>query len=1056
MKGLFEKNINPKGILPFFSFLTGIFFLVSCGNMFNPPVRPETPAPLTGKGLMRLHLFDEGRTLRPAGLDDLPLVFLTLEFFSAAGTHAPLSASTLTGFSGDIELEAGSWTISLSGYSDAQGMALEAQGQAVVEILAGRTSSAVIKLEPAGTGVFDYAALRSSLGGKGLTRAALALTSLRENSVQTVDLLDGAGGGTLSLSAGYYRLAIDLYQSNGAANAIETVHILNGRTTAVPFGFGDFTFIPVGFFDTQGSGLTAALAAVSAVASDGTNFIIKLAADEEAFAPATLSYSGNRVTITLIGQGAGKNRVKIGGDGSLFTVGSGVTFIVKDVSLEGKALGFDKYDHLATDVDDNLLVSEGGEYKPVDFSNTAALITVNGGTMILENGGAVRGNLRYSTSSIWGGGIEVNGSGVCILNGGEVTGNYCVVAPFSGSGHGGGIAITAATGKLTVNSGTVSKNGTEYGDGIYSLGDVIINGGLVSENRGYGGGVYIGSNRSFTMNNGTISKNERGGGIYLASGVHFTLNDGLIESNKGNGGIYCAENTVVAIKGGVIRDNYSGSGGGIYGRINPPGGLSAQITISGGVISGNSAVYSGGGVYGIIAMTSGLIAGNEADGGGGVYGTLALSGGEISGNKAVTGGGMNGTIIMTGGKIINNTATTTAANTQCYGGGVYIRGDNGIFVDGYGYVPGSGSFISGGEVSGNQMLFAGNVIAGGGGIYVGSEFDRYGLLTLQTGALVKDNYSSSRGGGVFLRNGTLNIEGGIITHNEAPDYGAGVYIFDGGSDVCFFNMTGGEISENKGWSAICTTANYGDSTRLSLNISGGSIRNNDRDGILIDSGGGNVTMTGGIISGNGRYGIAPFGAGIVQFDGGEISGNASSGIYTYSSAYSITMTGGVIKNNGGGGISTGGPLIMSGGEISGNTAYEYGGGVYVNGSESSFTFTGGVIKDNRAPKSGGGVYSYYATTLIQGGEISGNSAGEKGGGVFVNTSYAGSFTKAPTAGVSVSGVISGNNAEIALRNSAPAGAALYWNDQSRSRNTTIGAADTLILSKTGDGGYVWE
>jgi hypothetical protein len=1070
MKGLFEKTINRKGIVQFFSLLALILFLASCGNVFNPPVTPETSAPPAGKGRMRLHLFDGGRTLRPDGVDNLSLVFFKLEFFSEAGKHAPLSAATPAGFSGDIELEAGSWTISLSGYSDAQGTALEAQGQAAVEIAAGRTSSAVLKLEPAGTGVFDYAALRSSLAGKDLIRAALALTSLRDNSVQTVDLLDGAGGGTLSLSAGYYRLAIDLYQSNAAANAIETAHILNGRTTSAPFGFDDFTFIPAAFFDTQDSGLAAALVAVSAAATDGANFVINLAADEEAFFPATLSYNGNRVTITLMGQGAGKNRVKLSGNGSLFTVDSGVTLIVKDLSLEGKALGFDRYDHLMIAADDTLFISEGGESKPV-FANTAALITVNSGTLILENGSAVRGNLRYPGRRVYGSGIEVNGPGVCILNGGEISGN-CSVPPFLYSSYGGGIGITAATGKLTVNSGTVCKNGATYGGGIYSLGDVIMNGGLVSENFSRSlacGGVYIGPNRTFTMNGGTISKNKGsdGGGIFLDSGAHFTLNDGLIESNTGRdgGGIYCAENTVVEIKGGVIRGNYSsGVGGGICGVIYSLTGYApAQITISGGIISGNGTAYLGGGVYGdIITMTGGLIAGNEsAEGGGGVYGTLILSDGEISGNKAPAGGGVHGAITMTGGKIINNIATKTAgtsSSSSSGGGGVYIRGNNGGYVDGF-YVPGNGSVISGGEISGNQALGR-----PGGGIYVdvGSSSEDYGLLTLQTGALVKDNYSSDRGGGVYVNGGTLHIEGGVITHNETAtnNYGAGVYIIGRGSAFCFFTMTDGEISWNKGWSGIYATAEYNDPTKPSLNISGGSIKNNGYDGILMDHGGGDLTMTGGTISGNGRYGIAPFGAGTIRFDGGEISGNSGGGMYTYSSECSIIMTGGVIKNNGGSGISTQGPLTISGGEISGNTAYENGGGVFVqhiSGTVSVFVFSGGVIKNNSAPKSGGGIYAYNSTALMQGGEISGNSAGESGGGVYVHTEYAGSFAKAPAGGGATSGVIYGGNAGTSLGNNAPIGAALYWNDQSRSRSAALGAGDTLTLSKDGDGGYAgWD
>jgi hypothetical protein len=1037
-----EKTTNRKRILLFSFLFALVFFLVSCGNMLNPSVTPvvtpETSVPPPGKGLMRLHLLDGERTLRPAGVDNLALVFFKLEFFSESGTHAPLTGGTFTGFSGDIELEAGSWTISLSGYSDAQGTALEAQGQAVVEITAGRTSSAVISLEPAGTGVFDYAALRASLEGKNLSRAALALFSLRDNSVQTVDLLDAGGNGTLNLSAGYYRLAIDLYQNNGAANATETAHILNERTTAAPYVFADFTFIPADFLDTQSSGLAAALTAVSAAATDGANFIINLAADEEDFAPATLSYNGNRVTITLMGRGAGKNRVKLGGEGSLFTIDSGVTLILKDVALEGRALGFDKYDHLVWDVDGNLIISGGGEYKPVDFGNTAALITVNGGTLILENGGSVRGNLRhsYSGSYIFGGGIEVNGPGVCVLNGGEVTENFCVT--LESSGYGGGIGVSATTGKITFNSGLISKNGaSDVGSGIYSRGDVVMNGGFVSENI-YSGGVYIGPISAFTMNGGTISKHEGwdGGGIHLDSGVRFTMNGGTISKNegKGGGGIYCADNTVVEIKGGAIRDNYSREwGGGICsGRDSDSmtGSVPPEITISGGVISGNRSGSYGGGAIGIITMTGGLITNNEAGSGGGVFGTLTLRDGEISGNKAVIGGGMSGDITMTGGKIIHNIATTTASNTFSYGGG----------ISGYGV-------ISGGEISGNQVLATGFAL--GGGIYISE-----GTLTLQTGTLVKDNYVSGRGGGVYVVNGsTLNIEGGVITHNEATSDGAGVYIVDGG-----FNMTDGEISENKGWDGIYAISDHGDSLpTLSLNISGGSIKGNEGNGISIYYGG-DLTMTGGTISGHRRYGIIFLGPVDIQFDGGEISGNSRGGIYTFSES-STTMTGGVIKNNGGSGIRTEGPLIISGGEISGNIVDDYdenGGGVYVTGSTGSFTLTGGVIKNNYAPKSGGGVYASGITVFMRGGEISGNNAGEKGGGIFVSAGNAGSFTKSPAQGSNTSGIIYGNDAGTALRNSAPEGAALYWNNQSKGRNATIGAEDALVLPEPEDGGYAWE
>jgi hypothetical protein len=116
---------------------------------------------------------------------------------------------------------------------------------------------------------------------------------------------------------------------------------------------------------------------------------------------------------------------------------------------------------------------------------------------------------------------------------------------------------------------------------------------------------------------------------------------------------------------------------------------------------------------------------------------------------------------------------------------------------------------------------------------------------------------------------------------------------------------------------------------------------------------------------------------------GTISGNSSSSPYS-------------------GGVDVGrdGTFTMSGGEISGNSAYSYyayeysyGGGVYV-GDEGTFTMSGGEISGNSssaASSCGGGVYvGNGGTFTMQGGTNSGNKAG-LGGGVYSN--YLGTFTK---------------------------------------------------------------
>ena len=94
-----------------------------------------------------------------------------------------------------------------------------------------------------------------------------------------------------------------------------------------------------------------------------------------------------------------------------------------------------------------------------------------------------------------------------------------------------------------------------------------------------------------------------------------------------------------------------------------------------------------------------------------------------------------------------------------------------------------------------------------------------------------------------------------------------------------------------------------------------------------------------------------------------------------------------------------GTLIMSGGEISGNTAIS-GAGVCLS-NNSSFTMTGGIIKDNNATI-GAGVCLFNSTFIMSGGEISGNSA-FSGGGVCLLDNC--NFTMS-------SGMINGNTAAL--------------------------------------------
>lgn len=122
-----------------------------------------------------------------------------------------------------------------------------------------------------------------------------------------------------------------------------------------------------------------------------------------------------------------------------------------------------------------------------------------------------------------------------------------------------------------------------------------------------------------------------------------------------------------------------------------------------------------------------------------------------------------------------------------------------------------------------------------------------GTLNLLGGTI--SNNSANNGGGVYVKNGTFNMEGGSITGNgvnSSVGFGGGVYVADGN-----FTMTGGSITNNTAMAGAGVS--FLGSTESTFNMMGGTISNNSADngggGVLV---GINVTMSmsGGTISNN--------------------------------------------------------------------------------------------------------------------------------------------------------------------------------------------------------------
>ena len=505
--------------------------------------------------------------------------------------------------------------------------------------------------------------------------------------------------------------------------------------------------------------------------------------------PFTMSMSGG----TIGGTTPAEANIASGSGGGVYVSGSGAEFKMSGGNITG-----------------NSCTATSGT---ADIGGGGVFIT-GGAKFTLSGAGIISLNTTAGTTGFNGGaGVYVNGSGIFEMNGGEISGN---IAPNSGGGvfvyNGGTFTMTSGTiGGTNIADANTAGNG---GGGVFlSTGssEFIMNGDAVIEGNTarYGGGVAIAASSSFTMKGSAlISGNEAsvnsGGGVYVNSGGTFTMENGTISGNKststvdntGGGGVFV--NGVSAsnfgkfeMKGGTISRNTAvGSGGGVYVAAN-----NAKFDMSGGTIGGSPAeantAGSGGGVAvgngnsgsGIEFTMSGSakISGNTASstgsGGGGVYNwraTFTMSdSAEISGNTGRWGGGVynSGAFDMGGGAISVNTANI--GQTTGHGGGVYQIGDGTLTMSG-------NATISGNTTAGN-----------GGGVYVS-----YGTITMSGSTATISGNRAANGGGVYVAASTnrasFEMSGGTITGNTATTNGGGV--FAGTNINTTFNKTGGTIT----------------------------------------------------------------------------------------------------------------------------------------------------------------------------------------------------------------------------------------------------------------------
>ncbi|MCL2546613.1 MAG: hypothetical protein FWE06_05385, partial [Oscillospiraceae bacterium] len=264
----------------------------------------------------------------------------------------------------------------------------------------------------------------------------------------------------------------------------------------------------------------------------------------------------------------------------------------------------------------------------------------------------------------------------------------------AGTGARGGIAITAAAGRLHLEIGsTISHNRASRGGGVLvTTGQLTMRAGAtISHNistitgtgAGGGGGVHISrssgaDNSIMHMHGGTISHNTAahgGAGIQLAASGesgHATLHmhGGTIEYNTaGNtgGGLHANSDTTVTMQGEIIihGNEAATSGGGI--RIFNTDGMTINLS-AGSRITDNTAGTFGGGIS-LLSSNHGIHAngvtfdGNTAGGNGGAIHVEAILSNANSGNPAT-----RRAVVVHNSTFTNNRATN--------GGAIYMAVGN--------------------------------------------------------------------------------------------------------------------------------------------------------------------------------------------------------------------------------------------------------------------------------------------------------------------------------------------------------------------------------------------
>ncbi len=238
--------------------------------------------------------------------------------------------------------------------------------------------------------------------------------------------------------------------------------------------------------------------------------------------------------------------------------------------------------------------------------------------------------------------------------------------------------------------------------------------------------------------------------------------------------------------------------------------------------------------------------------------------------------------------------------------------------------------------------------------------ESYGVFNMN-GAAVTGGVAGMKQGVVHIAGGVFNMNGGNISGAAITNQHSGTVLLSNGAEM---TMEGGVISGNTAGD-LNTSAGVTVCQGASFTMNGGEISGNKAFR------GAGVLVFGGTVSG--EYSEEPA---VFTMNDGKITGNTASG---YLGNLRAAGGGVYVQNNA--------QFTMNDGEISGNVSDHQGGGVATqdeNGAGGVFIMNGGSVTGNSAVN-GGGIYSYSRAVKLLAGNIENNTASSLGGGMYVST-----------------------------------------------------------------------